>query len=476
MNSVTQIMLGMSLMVVVSLMLGSRKRDSHLSLRRYFWGEQDFKASDIAHLILSTSFSFNGIMYQTWLGYSIGWAALWLQVAWCASYLWMRRYASIIKAEAVKGGTLHGAVGCAFGPGAEKLAAVASIIGFTLQVGWELGVAVIVFTFLLPGSAGLLEVSAAALALIAAVYTIRGGLRGNLRANIFQNLFAIATLIVAIVVLCSGATGYHSPPLIESHKLLVTGLGIGGLVTNVIFSVFWQFVDMSNWQNLAAADTKPDTPNRALLTGATLVFLFPGLVGTVAGVALAGVPNLTSNDVVAQMLTIVQQFSPVLFVCVVMGFVAAMLSTLDGLLLAAAQAVTWDLTKHDTVRRILARGEVDEDARPEREVLTQSRVAVFVLALAGSSVIYLYKFKIIDLFNLVYVVTAAQMTLVPVVFCILRGRHALNGFASILGGLVVGLTLVGYGLVAVNATVLTWAPAIGLATAALLLLVPRSNK
>ncbi len=76
----------------------------------YFWGNRALKVSDITQLLLSSSFSLNGTLYQTWLGYQIGPAALWLQLIWCLSYVILSWKAENIR-NLSSGGTLHGVIG-----------------------------------------------------------------------------------------------------------------------------------------------------------------------------------------------------------------------------------------------------------------------------------------------------------------------------------------------------------------------------
>ena len=507
MNLAYQLLLGFGLMVLLSMILGSSTRRDTSSIVSFFWGDNDLKPSHGIHLLLSSPFSMNGIMYQAFLGYAIGWAAVLLQVIWCLSYILMALYGKKIAALA-RTGTLHGNIGRVFGAGAERAAAVASIIGFTLQVGWELIVGVSIFSIVAPGNVTLQGILIFALAGIGAIYTILGGLRGNVRANMVQNYIGGVALWVVVLFLMfngpgAGPASGDSPWDGGSMTRLVTVLTVGGLISNAIFSLVWQFVDMSTWQNLAATDDKEDTPKRVLYWSSLWVFIFPGVVGTMAGMYMRSISGLDSNNLVPHLVDVLARY-PVISVFVAAGFVAAMLSTIDGLLLAASQALTWDLFHHRTVTEILRfrqseggrsalaatmagvpdadedvavadapparRGEAEVEAieDKERKVLDYTRYWVLLLAAVGAGITFwLTTVYNISIFDLVYIVVVAQMVLVPTVLSVLfwSDRPRRFGTASIVVGLVSGIALVWYGIHNANADLLAYTPAIALGLA-----------
>jgi Na+/proline symporter len=441
--------------VVLSLILGSiSDADVRRRIRAFFLSDSNLHATETTHLLLSTSFSMNGVLYQTWLGYQIGLASLWVQVAWCASYLvlsWRLGRTNPLRGDE----TLHGAIGRLYSPKALQVAAIASVIGFTLQVGWEIVVGVSLFGSA-PNVVAIAPISTILLAMIAAGYTIRGGLRGNLRANEAQNVIAcFAFVALAAAVLASGPTKIAGVERIqESHGLLISYWGLGALLSNIVFSLAWQFVDMSAWQSLSA--TKPEQAVRrtALSMSAFWVFVFPGLLGALLGMYLRRRTNTyTDQDIIFQSLSLFQSHPSLVFF-VALGFFAALLSTIDGLLLAAAQALSWDLIDRKSVLAVLKaqanhrEGVTDANpeeegvsGRSERDILNRSKVALFVLAVAGAGgTSLLVYFKIVGLFSLVYIITVAQMSLVPIV-CFLfwgRARAAIPAAASVTVGLVGG--------------------------------------
>lgn len=479
----TELSLAVLISVILSLAVGTKKAATAAqSLKEYFWANQSLRFLDIASLLLSTSFSFNGILYQAWLGYSVGWAALWLQVVWCLSYLWLARYADRLT-ELAGTGTLHGVIGRFYGAGAESVAAGASIVGFILLIGWEFACASSIFEpvlgILSPAANALLVV----LALICATYTMMGGLRANAAANRMQNIVGGLMLLTAIYFVSHiGSGGRAAIPsdrsVTETHRLLLTSLGWTGLITNLVFSLCWQFVDMSNWQTIAGGRRDKTTSRNGLIWGAIGVFFFPGVAGTALGVFMSGQSGITSDNLIAQLFANLSWVWPWLRICIYVGFISAMLSTIDGLFLATAQAFVWDLFKRKEVKQILSLSPGQDEtfratSTSERSLLGLSRFTVMCVSIVSVVLIILLRLSgRISLFQLVYVVTIAQLALMPAVLSILLNRVRGNGFASIVAGLVAGFGSMTAALCWDIPGLLDFAATIGLVAAAIAILLP----
>lgn len=126
----------------------------------------------------------------------------------------------------------------------------------------------------------------------------------------------------------------------------------------------YQLVDMSVWQNIAAVSDEGKRPKTTLWASSFWILFFPGITGSALGMLMRSYETgIDANNIIPHLL---QQVSnePVIFTLLVMGFFAMMLSTVDGLLLAACQAVIWDLADRKAVLQILtARGTPDFSAR-----------------------------------------------------------------------------------------------------------------
>jgi Na+/proline symporter len=480
-----QLAIAFALAVSLSLLCGQfRTQQSSASLREFFWAGRSLRIKDVASLLLSSSLSLNGILYQAWLGYSIGWPAVLIQAAWCASFFWMATRASRIQ-ELAERGTLHGILGATFGAKTAMLGACASIVGFTLLIGWEFAVAVSLFEAVVPSSYAVARLIGILIALVAAFYTCLGGIRANAKANNFQNLLAAAALIVAVILIVqrAGPNAHFSALDTGSFGRLLKNLGAWGLVTNIVFSLLWQFVDMSNWQSLTSGEPTERNTRQALRVGSVAVFFFPGVIGTAMGVYLSNVGNLTSDNIVSQLVINLATFSPWVCVTLLAGLMAAMLSTIDGYFLAVAQSLTWDLLKRRDVKALLIResqgGGLSEPDRADSQtaILLLSRLAIVLVAIASTLGILALKWiGHLDLFQLVYVVTIAQLALAPSVLALLYRKEHVNGFLSILAGLVIGFGVLAIGVSQSLQWLIDGSATFGCAVAALALFAKRRPK
>jgi hypothetical protein len=441
------------------------------TIQTYFWGDGELSRRSVISLILSNSFSLNGLLYQVWLGYLIGWWALAVQAIWCSSLLllWLRpdRLASIISE-----GTLHGILGERFGQPAARLAAVASTIGFAGLIGWEAVVGATLLREFGGVSTGLYVVLPILLALASAYYTRNGGLAGNGLMNQFQNAFKVVILIAAAILLwglSEGGIGAASATKTLSESIV--SLGGVAIAANFAFSFMWQAVDMSVWQSLAGLNRSDATHAReeirkAIPTSALSVFVFPGVVGTLIGVVIAGSSTqATDMNVLNVFIAGVAEF-PLIGLLLIAAFAAAMLSTIDGYSLAASQAISWDLVRSSQVKKLLAQGEYRQPSEDDRMIIGLSRAIIFFVGVGGAlSMIYLVFGLGIGLFNLVYVVVVGQMSLSGPVLLTLFGKERFTvrmGWIPIAFSLLGGLASLGTGLAGVP-TALTWAPVVTIA-------------
>lgn len=489
MHAQAPMLLGLAAMVVVSLLIGTLTPKRNTSLVAFFWGDGKMRKPRLIDLLLSNPLSMNGILYQAWLGYVAGWSAVFIQVIWCISYILLATRQSRLQ-QIVHEETLHGNIGTVFGIKAAKAAAVASIVGFTLQVGWELIVGVSVFKPLGFSTALQQGILVSSLALIGAVYTIVGGLRGNAIVNTVQNRTVSACLWGLIAFLAFW--GIHPAQVsgnglwpVNSFSLLIKELTILGLITNLIFSLVWQFVDMSTWQILAASNRGEE--KAVLYKGAWKIFLYPGVTGTLVGVFLRNIPKLSSDDILSSLFIHLADYPWICFLLVA-AFVAAMLSTIDGLMLAASQAATWDLFNHQEVEEIrkheilrrqgapISVANENKIAEMEDSIMSKVRLWILALAIAGGAVMYSILTALnLNIFELVYIVVIAQMVLLPVILVVLAGKKTKlrNGATSIWLGLgtasatvIVAIVLTRVGVLKDASVLLTCTPLIGLSIAA----------
>src|SRR6218665_3008723 len=114
-----------------------QKKPAKDTQRSFFLADQSLHSWQILNLFLSTSLALGGaIIYFAWLGYKVGAWALVLQACWCVGLYWLSQNAHKIKRVAGEG-TLHAAVGKHYGQKVAFIAALATVFGFTFNLGIE---------------------------------------------------------------------------------------------------------------------------------------------------------------------------------------------------------------------------------------------------------------------------------------------------------------------------------------------------
>lgn len=478
-----QVIVAFGLVILGSVLLSLISSRSRATIHGFFWGDRQLSPAITASLILTSSFSLNGLLYQVWLGYTIGWWSLLVQAVWCSSFAFLALNIHRFKGDLGEG-TMHGIIATRFGEVAGKLAAFASMLGFAILIGWEVSVGATVLQNVQGFTPSFALALPILLAILGAAYTAMGGLRVNARLNAVQNILKSIVLVVAaiilIVVLQDGAMT-HSPAWNKDFLTAAADLGGYALAANLAFSLFWQMVDMSNWQNLSATRAGDRSSLKSIVGATILVFLFPGVIGSVIGVAISGygtgLGEITDGNVLnrfVEALGTVPGLPLILFA----AFAAAMLSTMDGYALAASQAATWDLFARRKVSTLLPLGSDRPPAEADTSVISMARLFVFGVAIAGAvGVGGLVSSGRVALFDLVYLVVVAQMSLVgPVLVCLRTERAGCIsrswGWAPILFALMAGYlsaylgkTLAGYGDLYNFAPVVTIAVSVILAIA-----------
>ena len=443
----------------------SRKRAQ--SVPEFFIASRSLKPSLVTSLLLSGSFSLNGMLYQIYLGYKIGWWGLLPQAFWAFSFLLLARYSRRLSRSA----GLHGFLGQVFSPSTRMLAAICSVVGLSLQIGWEYSVAKSAFAGLttppLTELANYIVVGAIFAA--ATVYTLLGGLRSNSVTDLIQNILKIGCFVV-LGLLAYSALHVGKPvdwTLANPSKMIVE-LTFSGLVANLAFSLAWQFGDMSTWQTAVSAKEEGDSENTksALKSAAIWVFIAPGLLGTVIGIIMSGQSGLDSNSLLPTLLHSIGS-NPFFLVILVVALVAAAMSFVDGIILAIGYTAVTDLLLRKTVDkyRLLEEPTLEAAAVPEYQralstVLASSRIALIAAVITGTAVLDFLGRHGVSLFDQVYVVTVAQLSLVGPAIQGLRGwqskPHA--GVLAILAGLALGFGLVILGVALKSADLGNLAP------------------
>lgn len=449
----TLVLLALGVTAGASIIVGSAGRAASGGVREYLLADQNLPRRSVAQLLFSTSFSLNGMLYQIWLGYAVGCWALLVQGVWALSYFLLARHTTQIRESR----SLHTFLLGHFGPRTKVLAAWCSILGFAVLIGWEFYVGRETFSKLITDDAsGARHVYPTALVLASVlacfVYTSIGGLRGNAIANAAQNIIKLLTfaLLIALLLQTYGARDDRIPlvqALLPSFGTLIEQIGVFGLITNLAFSLVWQFVDMSTWQSVIASKDS-ETAKRsaqALMIAGGLVFLAPGIVGTLIGVGIRNAVGVDSNTIMSSVIASLGSDSPVLMFTVAVALFAAMMSTIDGMLLASAYTLVCDARSSTPTLQ-----EIDSDEVGSRRTLAALRAFLLLVALAGTlGMVLLVDTFHFGLFDVVYVLIVSQLSLLgPVLLGLARGA-GLPAQGEMMAPILAGLA-VGFGCVAIG--------------------------
>ena len=289
-------------------------------------------------------------------------------------------------------------------------------------MGWEVALGQKVFGgFILsdqslPGSS--IAVASAYLAGItvagALIYTLLGGLRVNAIADILQNvvkLLGFGLIMFALLSHYSEISGDWPKfwrGMFPSVETMTERLGWFGLITNVIFSIVWQFVDASTWQNVQSGANRNNDKitSRNLCQSGLTIFIAPGILGTVLGVALTSISGVTQDNILVQAVSVASA-SPAIQFLLFFAIATAMMSLIDGLLIASGYAICVDLLNGGEGLETLER-----DEQRTNSTLALLRLTLIILAfMAAWGVGALTKWLGTDPFETVYLVIIPQLAL-----------------------------------------------------------------
>jgi len=453
------------------------KKKGFQSIPEYFLASRSVRAPLVISLLISGSFSLNGMLYQIYLGYKIGAWSLLTQFAWALSFVFLANFGPRIAQSA----GMHNFIGSVFSTTTRKLAALCSIIGLGLQIGWEYNVAKSAFGGLASPALPDLTITLMTLLVFAigTFYTLVGGMRSNSWTDLFENLLKIGCFVFLLMLII----GVLETPAL-SHKdwanaifpppsAAIAELTFSGLVANLVFSLAWQFVDMTTWQTAIVTQSKddPGATSRSLYWAGFAVFLAPGVLGTFLGLGLVGQSGLDSNSVLPALIRTVGGGVPIV-VLMTVAISATVMSFIDGMLLGIGYTFITDLLFSETVDRLgLLRIPDEKTARDLSYqqvvggIMSWTRVALIAAAIAMSFGLGWFSDKWhIGLFDMVYLVIVGQLSIFgpSLVGLLDRRPYPFVGPFAILVPLVIGYGLAIYGTIYKLGDLVNWASVIAL--------------
>lgn len=436
------VIFGIAITVVVSVICGyGRSAQSSRSVRKFYLANRKLNGMSVSHLLNASSMSLNGLFYHAWLGYQIGIYSILIQVAWAGSFLWFIANSDRF-IKTVGKDSLFGNIGTHFGDGARIVCVLASCTTMVILIGWEASIAGSLSAELF----GLSDFESLTFVFVllfsAALYTLRGGIFANATANVVQNWCKIgAMLLIASLTIGLWTNpseflsnfGYVSEQPIDRLKLdpvaaIVASFGIFALSCNLFFSIFWQPADPTAWQNVSAGLEKVDTSEKLKKTlwwSAAKVLFLPGVVGTFLGMSLAAVPNLSEPELIPSMFRVFDTlpYRGVLLVLLTVLLTAAMLSTMDGLLLGVSYSFNRDVLNGDRFENLVENSQAPTAPSDiERNILKTGRLLILGAGMLAITVFYLVQKDLLGLFETAYFAVIGQMAVAPVALKVLRDR------------------------------------------------------
>ena len=407
----------------------------------------------------------NSIWYYAYLGYYYGLYILFLQVAWSLALVFIARYLARYLA-ATNDGTVHGFIEHHYGARASILAATATLIGYTLNIGFEIFYSSHLLLVSVGTKAAEYELFLAiVIAIFVGGYCALGGYIASVETDLIQNALGVVSMVMLLWLIRSTLhdhSAFHQ--ILSASKASPTPTSF--IIGVVVFSFFFNLVDMATWQSIAAnrdLSTKElHKVRKGFYIAAGLQMIAPAILGTLFGAALrVSTAGIVDDGYFMAVLAPIYQklnlgwglFVGVLF----LGFFSVTISSAGGYLLAAMQALAIDIVKRKQAAE-LRRHEISEESRNEIEadiVLWVKRRIILVVVLM-TVIFWALWFGLSKVdksglaFQFQFVMYGAATTLVPsVIYRLFRKTEDTAwksdaGFWSILAGLI--LVIVPFGL------------------------------
>lgn len=447
-------------------------RHSFTSIEDFFNYSRSIPSGLFSDTFIATNVTFTSIyMVIAATSFERGNLTLWIIVAWVLGLVLFRIAFPRISSFFDQGHTLHEFLGQKYDKQSLRtLASISTIVVFVGTLGIEFWGVVLLLKGL--GLVGSLTVGSLAIsvALVTATYTALGGFKAAVHTDRWQ-LWLIGALTVVMVLIVFNVGGLlpavDNPARID---LLASCGSPSTLFSDIVFAIAmlilfipFNFCVMDMWQRCTA--TKKEDRVRAIrsvgswktcLTFA-IIFLVPILVGLSARTVLSGA-SLDNNILVFPEFLKHVAGPPLLRIpvlCIIYaGFLAALMSTADTLLINVAYSFMYDVL--GPIRRV---DFVALDKTAREHTIAVFRFWVVVFALLAVPLIFIG----LTIYQLVLAVFSSQVVLfTPIMYAIFRPQRAAvrarGAWWSIVTGFVTAVVCVATGRILGDATVIDATP------------------
>ena len=368
-----------------------RKRKASWRLDTFFLGGRNIGAPLTAQTYWSSSFSFaGGILYFAALGNKFGLSVIWFQIPWVIG-IWFLAWRLPQLIKITENYTIHGFIGSYFGPTARLLASLVTLTGFMGMFAYEVAISTETVAPMLGVSSGL-PVLAVMIGIYVAAHADVGGYSGTAETDRVQNYFGLVALLIVIYYVLAVVDNSVVRNNLTLDRMTESFLNVADVpwpfwIGVVCFAPFFNIVDMSHWQAIAAnSGDKLDIQElqRAIRRSSIWMLVFPAAGGAFLGYAWKGVSNVTGDNWFAVTLAGLPghsgELSGFLVGFIVLGVAAMGFSSAAGFLLSSVQTYSWDIRHH---KQIFARGARSLSEPEERRIVSQSRATLYIATLSS---------------------------------------------------------------------------------------------
>lgn len=407
---------GVIITLAYYLILGWRDWQRTQRISTYLFDDWSLSDRTVSVSVFSSSMSLATVVIALMqlsgiFGLALSWATLTFCFGWVLFLLAADRVRSLIEPT----DTVHSFLGRTYASRTVQLvAAFATLLGFLGLFATELFAANIISSSLgFPSQTAFWLM--VAFACVTLVYTSLGGFRSVVRTDWSQALLLLLALgtVLILSLAVSARAGIAVPNALQDGMRKSLPLTVA--ISLFFINVFYPFVDTQAWQRLIAARSPGDFKKGTIV--ATFGFAITWTTLIIAGVLITQAHPNQMNPISSVLDGVPGNMPVVAFIVgmvLIPGLLAAMISSADGFINAAAHI--WLLDLHSKERLV---GDAD--------VLPNHRAHGAILGVVGLGLclgLQTLGFGIVDM---VFAVSAGQVALFPALVCgLLLERKASN--------------------------------------------------
>jgi len=213
----------------------AQSEPSSWRLKSFFLGGANIGPELTEHSTLGITFAWSGgTWFFAWFGYQYGPIFIIYQMYWVISVIGIALLLPRIIRK-IKNKTLHGFLGDHYGVKTQGVAAIATTIGYVINMGFELFWSALLFTSCIGYSELALPI-ACIMAITVGVYCSIGGYRSNAHTDKSQNILSVIGLGLVVFLV---STDINLP----SNYMFAVNVFSGGCALYVLISVLHGFVN-----------------------------------------------------------------------------------------------------------------------------------------------------------------------------------------------------------------------------------------